>query len=206
MGKDGFYFKMVWGILFLLGFVGCSNTGTKIDPSAERFKIYRLLIDRFYIEKEDQQIVINQNSSLPGIPITSMNLIFFSPRINKDILTNFEKVNRIPNKIVADFPVDSQYVFMSLNVGEAHFKDRSKNFQTYYNCMKRLKRLYPDSVGIITFSKIGFNKKLDQGLVTFLINRPRRQHTAGVVFLEKKKGPLPHFWSVEETEIGDFNT
>jgi hypothetical protein len=205
MGKDGFYFKMVGVILLFSGFVSCNHTGTKNDQSAESFKIYRLLIDRFYIKKENQPVVINQNSSLPGIPITSMNSIFFSPRINKDILTDFEEVNRIPNKIVADFPVDSQYIFMSLNVGKAHFKDRSKNIQTYYNCMKRLKKLYLDSGGIITFSKIGFNKEMNQGLVTFLITRPGRQHTAGVVFLEKKKGPLPHFWSVEETEIDDFN-
>lgn len=94
---------------------------------------------------------------------------------------------------------------MALNVGEDHFEDRSKNFQTYYNCMKRLKKLYLDSGGIITFSKIGFNKKMDQGLVTFLINRPGRQHTSGIVFLEKKKGPLPHVWTIEETDIYDFN-
>jgi hypothetical protein len=206
MGKDGFYFKMVWIILLFSGFVSCNDTGTKIDQSAESFKIYRLLIDRFYIEKENQPVVINQISSLPGVSISSMNFIFFSPRINKDTLINFNKENQISRKIGADFPVDSKHIFVALNFGGDDFEDRCKNRQTYNSCMKRLKKLYPDFGGIIIFSKIGFNKEVNQGLVTFYIDRWTSQITSGIIFLEKKKGPFPHVWSIEKTEVDEYQS
>jgi len=178
----------------------------KIDQSVESFKIYRLLIDRFYIEKEDQPVVINKNSSLPGLVWSSLNLIFFSPRIHKDTLINFNKVNQISKRIDAGFPTDSGYKFMALNLGGDDFEDRYKNIQNYYKCMKGLKKLYPDFGGVITFSKIGFNKEMNQGLVTFHIDRGTSQNISGIIFLEKKKGPPPHVWSIEETDIYDYNT
>jgi hypothetical protein len=206
MGKDGFYFKMVWIILLISGFVSCNDTETKIDQSAESFKIYRLLIDRFYIEKENQPVVINQNSSLPGLVWSSLNLIFFSPRIKKDTLINLNKVNQFGGKIIADFPVDSEYIFVALNFNGDDYEDRCKNLQRYYNCMKRLKKLHPDFGGIITFSKIGFNKEMDQGLVTFSINRWGGHNKTGIIFLEKKKGPFPHVWSIEKTEVDEYQS
>jgi hypothetical protein len=203
MGKDGFYFKMVWIILLFSGFVSCNDTGTKIDLSAESFKIYRLLIDRFYIEKENQPVVINQNNSIEFI---GPNLIFFSPKIHKDTLINFSILNQISRRIDAGFPADSGYKFMALNLGGDDFEDRYKNIQNYYKCMKELKKLYPDFGGIITFSKIGFNKEMDQGLVTFSINRWGGHHKTGIIFLEKKKGPFPHVWSIEKTEVDDYQS
>jgi len=140
-----------------------------------------LLIDRFYIEKEDQPIVINQNSSRPNLYDIRINLIFFSPKIDQDTLNKFEKVYQTESEIIGDFPVDPNYVFMAMN-----------EVQEYYVFMKRLKKLYPGSGGIITFSKIGFNKKMDQALVGFLINRWAGEQTSGIVLLEKKKGPFSH--------------
>jgi hypothetical protein len=194
MGKDGFYFKMGWIILLFSGFVSCNSTGKKIDQGAESFKIYRLLIDQFYIEKENQPVVINQNSSRPPLYDTRINLIFFSPKIDKDTLNNFEKVYQTESEITTDFPGDSKYIFMAINKG-----------QTYSNYMKRLNKLYSNSGGLITFSKIGFNKKIDQALVGFLINRWAREQTSGIVILEKKKGPFPHVWSIVETKIDNFS-
>jgi len=196
MGKDGFYFKMVWIILLFSGFVSCSNNGTKIDRSTESLKIYRLIIDQFYIEKENQPVVIDQ-FSMKFKWFYNTKSIYTPLEINRDTLEDFERINQSASKIADDFPLDSGYIFVS-----SPDEGSEKSIWRYRNYLKRFKKLFPDSGGVITFSKIGFNKQMNQGLVEFQITPADGRYWDWSVLLKKKKAPSPCIWTIEQSYPG----
>lgn len=195
MGKDGFSFNVIWIFLLFSCLITCGNSKTKINQSAESFKIYRLLIDQFYIEKENQPVVIDQFSL--KIWFSNTRSVSNSPKINRDTLEDFERKNQSPSKIADDFPLDSGYIFVS-----SPDEGSEKSIWRYRNFLKRVKKLFPDSGGIITFSKIGFNKQMNQGMVQFRITPTDGRYRYQMVLLKKKEGPVTLYWTIEQSHPG----
>jgi hypothetical protein len=196
MGKDGFSFNVIWIFLLFSCLINCGNSKTKNDRSVESLKIYRLIIDQFYIEKENQPVVIDQ-FSMKFEWFYNAKSIFTPLEINRDTLEDFERINQFPSKIADYFPLDSGYVFVS-----SPDEGSEKSIWRYRNYLKRVKKLFPDSGGIITFSKIGFNKQMNQGLVEFKITPADGRYRYQTVLLKKKKAPAPCNWTIEQSYPG----
>lgn len=182
-----------------LCFFHCGRSEVRGDRRIESIKIYRLLIDRFYFEKEGQTVVVNQfNDSIPG----TLEPIFHSPKIDRDTLDDFEFQNQQSDRITDYFPLHSNVVFMAMNARER--KEYPGNIETHYFVMKRLNRLFPDSGGIITFSKIGFNEQMSQGLLRFHIGKWPSRHRDYVVLMKKDKSFSPSVWKIEESSFREY--
>lgn len=209
MGKFGNSFRLACVILLFLCFIACSKREKEIDLNTESLRIYNLLIYDFYSNNDAERVFINCYSQ--PVSDISFNDQFFSV-IHRSTLNDFIKKNKKISNIASDFPLDSKYHFLSFK-DIRHDKEYTKKFN---NFMRRLRRLSPYSdKKIIEFSKIGFNEKADQALVTFVIYRfikpdePDSQYPnrdvilpfPGCVFLEKKLGPSPHIWTIRNWNV-----
>jgi hypothetical protein len=211
MGKNGFSFSPTWIILLLLCFVNCSNRETKIDPSFESLKIYKLLIYQFYSKDENETVFIN-SYSLPLNNRFRDRRFSFHPGIDQNTLKDYFRKNQSSSYIASDFPLDVEYRFLSF---KDDWEDKERN-RKLKNLMRRIWRLTPYSdKKIIEFSKVGFNKKADQAIVSYTIYETMMPDEVDdpdsddyvilpfprEVLLEKKLGPFPHIWTIKLRDL-----
>ncbi|MCG7852406.1 MAG: hypothetical protein MIO92_07775 [Methanosarcinaceae archaeon] len=214
MGKNWFILKLRLFFLLLLCFVACNNSKAKVDLKTESLKIYSLLIYQFYIDYEDEPVVINSFSCDCRINVFYFNLQFEKhSKIDWETLEDFKMKNRVVSMIANDFPFDSGYRFLAYSGDE----DSKKSDRKYKNFINRVKKIRPYSGRkIITFSKVGFNKNGSQAIVEFDIRGwflpnfliggvPYEEGSyviGGTVFLDKTLGPSPHVWAIKDWEKG----
>ncbi len=207
MGKDGFCVKVAWIILIFLGFFSCNKNGTKTDLSAESLKIYNLLIYQFYSTNEEETVLINSFSK-PIRNTLYYEQLFLNPGIDRKTAQDFIGKNQSVTNIASDFPLDVRFRFLSFNIDkfDGEYRERNRRLKNLMNRVRKL-TLYSDKK-IIEFSKVGFNERADQAIVSYIIYETLIQDGtdvsdyvigfhSGDVLLEKRMGPSPHVWVIK---------
>ncbi len=212
MGKNRILFKLRWIVLLIMCFAACNNSDTEVDYKAESLKIYRLLIRHYYTDDEEEIILINQFSVKLRDPFFFEKLLYKIPPIDHETIEDFIEKNCDASIIAFDFPLDAKYGFLSFS----HDKDPKEHDRKLKNIGNRLKKLYSYSrKKIIEFSRVGFNKKVNQAIVQYGIYGssqsifPNGTDTSDkdfcgfswIVLLEKTMGPSPHVWTIKDPHL-----
>jgi len=78
--------------------------------------------------------------------------------MSAETLQNFRLENSSLHTLRASMVLGRKYILFSLKDRQELFRINQSGWDVFYN-------RYPDAPGIITFSKVGFNKTMDQALV-----------------------------------------
>lgn len=163
-----------WGSTLVDRFLAIGNTAVspvtlpRLNSDEEANKIYRLLVQREPLEHEIKLIVIQaETTSCPMYEDESV----------KEKLGVTEKFHQTLSKTMPEAEVQTldNYLLMNQtrhelkvwNLGVNAVIVRSSdlpdsNFENFWN---RFYREYPNSTGLLFFSKVGFNDRLDQAFL-----------------------------------------
>jgi hypothetical protein len=138
---------------------GC--IGSKVTPTSitEEYAVYKAVIESVYLTEGIELIVIRDRTAIDvsGESLDSeLEYVQESlgPAIESETLNDFKVKNKRTHKLSQEFFLDVQYVLLS----EVEFNkifEAGGGWTQFY-------KTYPNSQGIMTLSRVGFNAKMDQ--------------------------------------------
>lgn len=189
-------------ILFLLAFLlaACASaTATPIhtpsptDIEAEEVAVYAALLLAKY---PDQDIMLNvvlmeQTTSEPGgienIPGELEYVLGEMTGVDPATAASFQVRNDAAYPLKADMDLGLQYVLLSEDDRRQIFNVNQDGWETFYS-------RYPDSPGITSVSRVGFNMAMNQALIYFGIDRHWLAGAGFYVLMKKVDGA----WSIDQ--------
>jgi len=165
--------------LLLLG--GCAGPTPTADINVEENAIYAALIGQRYVRDDIKLIVIKEQTS-PFIQPDELESVLQNakeglPGLSNATLEDFRAKNQESHPVGADLKLDVKYVLIGQAEMEEIFQD-STGWNKFYT-------RYPNSQGVMTLSRVGFNEALDQALV-YVGNQSDGKAGAGYFFLLSK--------------------
>ena len=192
--------------VFLFGSGGCSvilpdKTSTptvapspSLTPDAvmEEEMVYAALVKALYPSSSMLVIMDQAQTSVLGLAdeTTYQHVEGSLKHLSADTMQDFRTNNTASQTLRASMVLSVQYNLFSQNDRQELFKINQSGWDVFYN-------RYPDAPGIITFSKVGFNKTLDQALV-YLGIQSNWLAGSGNFYLLKKVGGN---WVIDEQVI-----
>lgn len=188
---------------FLFGSGGCSSllpdrssTPTIIpspsatpDATMEEERVYASLVNALYSSSSLLVIMDQTQTSVLGLAdeTTYQHVEDSLKNLSADTMQNFRTNNAATQTLRASMVLSVQYILFSQKDRQELFQINQSGWDVFYN-------RYPDAPGIITFSKAGFNKTMDQALV-YLGIQSNWLAGAGNFYLMKK---VDGKWMIDE--------
>jgi hypothetical protein len=195
-GKRIIRWKLVL-ILFFIFLYACQKDINWFEIGPEEYKIYKTIIDEFYMESDCSLIVIECNlMTTPERMKINIGTwyaeddLFMDTYMRIDFSSKSGEMRHLKNK----FPLETDYVL--INDKEINSLSHSMN-QNHMVIWEQFYKKFPKSLGFIAFSPVGFNKEKNLALVYFEIRRNRLDAFGDVVLLEKRKA-LMNTWHVRK--------
>jgi hypothetical protein len=153
--------RVLFCLILLLGVACSSPTPSEQDIDAAEYAVYSSLINTRYVIGEVQLIVIqDQTDSFLETDPSAESVKYIRdqmPDLDKDTLASFQARNEQSSPLRADLDLNCQYVFIAQGELSAIFENQT-GWDTFYE-------QYPKSQGVMTLSRVGFNRAMDQALV-----------------------------------------
>jgi len=171
---------------------GC--TGSKAAPTsaiAEEYAVYKAVIESLYLTEGVELIVIENRTAIGVSSSESLDSTVkyiqeaFGDAIELETLDDYIAKNRRSHRLEGGFSLDVPYVLLS-EAELAEIFEQGGGWNQFY-------KLYPNSQGIMTLSRVGFNARMDQALV-YIGNQADYLAGRGYYVLLKKKGGI---WTID---------
>jgi hypothetical protein len=189
--------------VFLYGSVGCSgivpdrtSTSTVVpspsptpDAVMEEERVFAALVKALYSSSSILVIMDQTQTSVLGLAdeTTYQHVEGSLKHLSADTMQNFRSNNAASQTLRASMVLSVQYILFSQKDRQDLFQINQSGWDIFYN-------RYPDAPGIITFSKVGFNKTLDQALVYLGIQSNWLAGAGNFYLLKKVEG----IWVIDE--------
>jgi len=145
------------------------NNGSSVNATQqasvwiEEAAVYSALISSRYVQGNVQRIVIRDHTGLDPQDDLEMRLEYVHknmPELTQAMVTDFKVKNEKPFPLSSKLDLDIQYALISQERWQQIFTatDLDGDWEEFY-------RIYPNSQGILTLSRVGFNNNLDMALV-----------------------------------------
>jgi hypothetical protein len=160
--------------------LGCGGKKETHYPAqyveADEYAVYDAIIREMYI-RDGVNLVVIEGQTRPGCSVKDyynefandllhrleVDLLFFG--FASDALEDFEQKNKESHPLNELFTLPLKYALISKEEYDEIFRSReSKGWIVYH-------KRYPDSPGIISLSRAGFNPKMNKALVYVIIQR-----------------------------------
>jgi hypothetical protein len=160
--------------------VAATTTTTAVAPEnaaeAEEYAVYSALIQSMYVDTErgrpyatprpgapPELIVLMDQTRVDAPPESGLRETLNSrfsdwPRLEDDILADFETENEHPRALKPLFSLSVESVLLSVPELEALWADKAPGLDAF-------REEYPTSQGLLTLSRVGFNQGMDAALV-----------------------------------------
>jgi hypothetical protein len=159
---------------------------------AEECRVYRAVIERSYGLANRKLVIVDRTAT--GLfrstrPVGKLEYVRenFGGMLEPETLDDYRAKNRRYHRLNPNLALGVPYVLVSEGQIAKIFK-QSRGWDRFYN-------IYPNSNGILTFSRVGFNAQTNQALV---YHGSQTHYLAGVgryVLLTKKED----IWTVDNT-------
>jgi len=165
-------------------------TPSAVDIDAEEQAVYAALIQAMY---PAELYVIMEYTATDVIGLSEdidSTLAQVSENMNglsQEVIKNFKTRNDRSYPLRDDMLLGFEYVLLSQEERNELFAINQNGWEMFYN-------RYPDSPGIITLSRVGFNARLDEALV-YIGNQSHWMAGAGYYVLLKKENGL---WVIKQ--------
>ena len=150
-------------ILFFV-LASCTTPAAVTPPhltEANEYAVYSALIQSLYLDKARlEQVVINDVTAIDHTDNLSETLSYVShnlPVLPDDVVADFVARNKQPQVLKPLFNLPVKLVFINKTEADEIFKD-NRGWDNFY-------ARYPDSQGMMTLSRVGFNPQVDMALV-----------------------------------------
>lgn len=145
--------------LFLLLLVSCAPVSShRIEVEEQR--VYAAVLHEMY----PAPVVVMEEQTSLGILEENLDESLgylkqsFPDQIEPDLLENFKARNRTRYPLSPEMKLGVEFVLLGKEQVEEIFLGRQDGWNEFY-------RRYPGAPGLITFSRVGFNKQFDRALV-----------------------------------------
>ena len=171
---------------------GCA--GNKTAPTsaiAEEYAVYEAVIESLHLTEGIELIAIKNRTATDVSPGESLDSEVeyireeLGTAIELETLDDYRAKNRRSHQLDADLSLDVPYVLLS-EAELAEIFEQGGGWNQFY-------KVYPNSQGIMTLSRVGFNTQIDQALV-YVGNRSDDKVGEGYYVLLTKKGGV---WTVD---------
>jgi len=153
-------------VVCLLLLAGCANPSPTANPAptpdfdAEELAVYAALIEQRYAS--GHQLIVIEEETSPFIQPDEFDSALQRvkenlPGLSDATLEDFRAKNQEPHPVGSGLKLDVNVVLISQAEMTEIFQD-SDGWDTFYD-------RYPDSQGVMTLSRVGFNAAMDQALV-----------------------------------------
>jgi hypothetical protein len=184
--------KSILLLLITILIAGC--TGGKTAPASvlvEEYAVYEAAIESLYLTEDIELIVIKNRTATDSSPSESLDTEVayiqeeFGSAIESETLSDYRARNKQSHQLDQDFLLDVPYVLLS-EAELAETFERGGGWNQFY-------KIYPNSQGIMTLSRVGFNTQIDQALV-YIGNQAGYLAGRGYYVLLTKEGDV---WTVD---------
>ena len=136
------------------------------DEESETYAVYSALISELFTKENVKLLVIQEqtlvNSNPDHLKATTpedgiKDLKECCPSVDEDALKDYDTKNLASSKLVANFSLPLKYVL--LNTSELH------ELQHAHETLREFSERYPGADGLISLSRVGFNKDYSQAYV-----------------------------------------
>jgi hypothetical protein len=139
------------------------SNATLASVMTEEYAIYDAVIESFYLTESIELIVLRDHTVTGAYPRGSLDINLenvqrkLGPAIQSETLNDYKGKNGQTQKLGKRFSLDVQYILLSETEFNEIF-DTGEGWSQFY-------ATYPNSQGIMTLSRVGFNAEMDQALV-----------------------------------------
>jgi hypothetical protein len=170
------------------------------QSKSEEYNVYSAVLNNEYCNNKIKLFIIYEKTvdsinSSTGSEFVNLDSKFIKngmPKIQDDILINFKNENKQKKVFEKQFNLCSNYYLLKESEYENIFKNDKNN-----DGWKKYRQMYPDSSGIINFSKIGFNNSKNQALVFFSTSFDYDGGIGSYYMLEKEN----NIWKINQKEM-----
>lgn len=152
-------------IFALISFVFASSLLAQNVSEAEEYSVYKSLFQQEFIGKETKELVIKKQTAIENFsdnePIAY--LIKSLPSLTKETIEDFRLQNKKPTELTNKFNLKVKINLLGEEFDRLFYEARQSDpekdgWEIFY-------KKYPTSGGIITLSRVGFNKEKSQALM-----------------------------------------
>lgn len=144
-----------------------------IDAQGEDYLIYSIVLDQMFAKSNTQRIVIGDYTMMSFPPIMMGMTSFGDPlkgirqTICKDTLADYDEKRKLPVHLESKFLTGIPVVLISEAERNRIFgiNQEGEKQTAARDGMQELRRLYPNSQGFMSLSRVGFNKDATQAIV-----------------------------------------
>ncbi len=158
-----------------------------LDRESEEYKIYSVLIRDKFLKQAITTVVVKDETGIHPLG-KNYDLGYIKRGLTgttQELIDDFAMQNREPFPLKDRFDVNATIILFDKEKQQQIFID-GKGWERFYE-------IYPNSQGIATFSKVGFNRQGDQALVYYGNQEHWLAGTGYFVLFEKKNGE----WSIK---------
>ena len=144
------------------------SVSSVFDENAEEYEVYSVLITERFIKDRVKLLVIQDQTLYYANPdylksTTSeeriQDLKKYCPSVDESALRDFEAKHMQPSKLDMKFKLPLRYILINkTEVDETPVLEAGKLVESFYE-------KYPETEGLISLSKVGFNKDHNQAFV-----------------------------------------
>jgi len=171
-----------------------------LNPVNEKYRVYSDLIESRFNDVKEKSIVIMDSEGWPlGSDKTSMEEILETykkviPELELSTVKDYE-LNIQKNVVLeSNFHLTHKYYIYTNDKFKALFNNNQNGWGQFHE-------LYPDSIGVISFSNIGFNEKKDQALLCYEFGSNYLATDKCIYFLVKIK----NHWVIKKSLICEMS-
>lgn len=173
-----------------------STATSQLDPDVEEYAVYNALLNNKYTNKNTRQVLIMDQTRLnkPKTLEQDLSSIQEHTPLASELVDSFLERNQQPYTLKPILDLDLEYQLLTQEeVDKFQQLDEASNWKLFY-------KKYPDTVGFLHLSRVGFNRDLSQALV-YLEHYHYEQPITGSYFLMTRNSGR---WEVNE--IMGWNT
>lgn len=169
-----------------------SSVATQADSETEEYAVYSALLNEKMIGERTKLVVIKEETiavDLKDDPVgrDSKYVIERLSPLSQATLDDYQTKNGESRSLTRNFDLKVNYVLLSKTENDVIFKEGPGGWKAFYE-------KYPDSSGYVGFSRVGFNRKMNQALVYVVHGCGGLCGTGNYVLLVKENG----LWKVHK--------
>jgi len=139
-----------------------STTTPQLDPDTEEYVVYAAILEGTFIRDDTKQVLIMDHTQTQEAVVMESFLADFQESTlmaAPELVTSFKERNQQSHPLEAVLDLEVEYQLLTQEeVDELRSLDESSGWKLFYE-------KYPDTVGFIHLSRVGFNADLSQALV-----------------------------------------
>ena len=138
-----------------------ATTTPEIDPEVEEYAVYNALLEHRFSSGSTNQVLIMDHTRVNNPDLLERDLVSFQENfpVELGLIDNFKDRNQQPHPLEPTLEISLEYQLLSQGeVDELRPQDEASGWKLFYE-------LYPETVGFLYLSRVGFSSDFNQALV-----------------------------------------